>query len=96
MKNPYALLAEIRAKKQVLDEQESVLKETIAADLEKKGVETLENEYGAFYFTARKIWTYPKAVKTMEDQLKLAQIDAQEKGKATFKSVRGLSYRPAA
>lgn len=89
----YATLdAEIRA----LELKKAEMKAVIFVELNELDAKTIENPYGKFTIKKNpKVWTYPKKIVGMAEELKLAQVDAQESGEATFTQGESMAFTPS-
>lgn len=87
--------AELQAQKDTLDEQMKALKVEIQEDMDSEELDKIEADFGTFYFTTRKSWTYPDYVKKAEEGFKKEKKRAEESGDATFKESRSLAFRGA-
>jgi len=55
--------------------------------------EEVETEFGKFTRASRRKWTYPPAIKTAEDDLKVAKKTAEQVGDATYEENYYLLFK---
>lgn len=94
MKEIYEQYYLIKTQIKSLVEQEDHLKKIILKDLEDKQDRKADTQYGKFITAYRPVWIYSKAVKTLEEKYKEAQIREQETGVAKKKETPYLLFKP--
>ena len=72
----------------------------VTAEMNTEEVEKVESDFGTFFFTSRKSWTYSDAIKPLEEavstassELKEAQTEEQKNGTATAEEKKSLTFR---
>ncbi len=92
--------ADIKGKIKTLTTQAKEIEGQVTEEMNKEEVEKVESDFGTFFFTARKTWTYSDAVKPFEeavisasDKLKEAQGKEIESGTATAEEKKSLTFR---
>lgn len=77
-----------------LEEKKAALRVLILSDMQEKDQEKVETVLGKFSIQRRKKWAYPDAVKEKEEAFKIAKINAEENGTATFTESELLVFTP--
>lgn len=94
-KDIYAEYALLDQQIKDLEAKKSEMRGTILEYLLSTDTKTIEHALGKFTVKKNpKVWTYPKKIVTMAEELKLAQVEAQEKGKATFTQGEAMQFTP--
>jgi len=83
-----SLEAEIKA----LEAKKEQLRPVIVKSMIEQGLEKIETAVGKFSLGKRKVWSYPEAVKELEDEFKSAKALAESTGEATFEEVEQLRF----
>jgi hypothetical protein len=89
----YSEYSEVVAKIKELEAKKDMLAEVIYGNMTKDGLDQVKSDYGTFYFTVRKTWTYPEDVKEVEAILKAKKKEYETNGKATFEEKKSLAYK---
>ena len=74
--------AQIKRNMKALEEEESLVKKAIMAELNEDGVEKAETVYGKFTIVPRKTYKYSVKIQSMEENLKIEKFNEVEKGVA--------------
>lgn len=93
METLYKEYADIKAKMKELTEKEDFLKKTILAELDKNGVEKVETTVGKFTVAKRKNWVYSDNIVALKENMKIAEIEEQEKGIAKAEITKYLMFK---
>ncbi len=89
----YKEYVELNAKFAELEKQKEVLREAILLDLEKNKIEKIETDFGSFTVCKKTSWKYTEKISKIEDRLKIARIQEQNKGIATSTTSNYLLYK---
>ena len=92
--NLYKQYAQIKKDLELLQNEESILRDAILQDMRDKKVIKEKFEFGQFTVGCRKSYTYSTKIKDMEDKVTIAKIKEVEKGKAKFKETNYVVYKP--
>lgn len=87
--------AEIKRQKASLEEQESILKIAVIAELEKYGKTKEDTVFGKFSIATRKNYKYSEKIELLEERVELAKIKEREKGVAEITETSYLLYKQA-
>ena len=90
----FAQYASVKASIKNLEEEADGIKSAIEAEMAKAGIEKQSTVFGEFKLQGRKVWTYPKSVKTLEEKWKIGKVEAEEKGTATYVETSSLWFLP--
>lgn len=85
--------ADIKNEIKSLSEKAEEIEKQVSEEMMKEEVEEVKSDFGTFFFTARKTWTYPDYVKIAEDATKAAKKQAETNGDAKFIEKKSLTYR---
>lgn len=77
-----------------LEKEAATLKASIEAAMIAEGRENIPSVFGDFKMEGRKTWNYPAAVVRLEEDLKVAKFEAEEKGTASFVEKKFLKFIP--
>lgn len=86
--------AELKASIALLEKEAGVLKTEIEERMFAESRELIPTVFGEFKIEGRKTWTYPAAVTRIEEDLKVAKFEAEEKGTASFVEKKFLKFVP--
>ena len=89
-----ARYAELKANIATLENEAGVLKVEIEGVMQREGKDLLPSIYGDFKIEGRKTWKYPASVTRIEEDLKVAKFEAEEKGTASFVEKKFLKFVP--
>ena len=92
MKNVYKELAKIQAQRKTLEAQEAELKLAIIEDMETRGETSAVTTYGKATISYRTTYEYTEAVQKLNERLKLAKVKEEQKGLATPKQSKYLTF----
>ena len=95
MTNVYEEYAMLDAEEAAIKEKKEQLRPHIVKMMIEKGEKKVETAVGSFSVGKRKSWTYPEAVKAINDQFKAAKAKAESTGEATFEEVDQLRFTKA-
>ena len=87
----YAAIKSILAK---LEEEASKVKKSIEEKMLDGGMDKVPSVFGEFALRARKTWKYPANVTRLEEEVKVAKFEAENKGTATFTENSSLYFTP--
>lgn len=90
----FQTLASLEAEKKALEAQIAIVRSQVQEELTNNELDRLEAEYGTFYLSKRKKWTYTDKVTTKEKALKALKKKEEESGVAQVEEVTSLNYRP--
>lgn len=93
-KDLYTEYAALTAQMNEIEEKREAMKKTILEKMQEEQRESVEHALGKFAIQYRKKWTYPEAVKKLEQRWKVAKVDAEESGVATFEENGSLYFTP--
>ena len=95
--NLLADYAALKAQQKEIEANLEVMEPKVLGLLEKRGVDTLVEDYGTFSAVYRKKWTYTSELVEKEKQyaavIKQDKADEQLSGEAKAEETKGLSYR---
>lgn len=80
MENIYRDYAEAKQAIKDLETKADFLKKAIMHDLEERGVKNEKKDFGSFSLVSKKSWKYTPAVEKLNEDLKILQLEEQEKG----------------
>lgn len=93
-KNLYKELATIQARRKELEAQEAQLKILIIEGMEASGELQVVTDYGKATISTRTSYEYSERVKALAEKVKLAQVKEQQKGIATARYTKYLTFTP--
>lgn len=93
-KKLFQVYSELEIQRKQIDDQMASLKVQIVDEMDKEAVDKIESDFGVFYFTERKAWSYSEVIKEKETELKQIQKDEQASGVAEATVSRSLTFRP--
>lgn len=77
---------DLKEQAKLIDLKIEELKPQILEQMQAAGAEEIVVEQrGTISLSSRRTWTYPPAIKKMEEDLKQAQVEAEAKGEASYK-----------
>ena len=76
-----------------LETEQADLKIEIAGEMEKDEIDTVQTDFGSFYFISRKTWKYPEYVDEAKAVFDAEKQKAENNGEATFKESKSLAFR---
>lgn len=80
-----------RQEKEIID-QKNALKQQIESLLPQEPV-TIKTADGSFSMVSQKKWEYSRAIKMLEEDVKILKVQEQEQGVATMSETFGLRFR---
>lgn len=86
--------ADIKRQIKDLEDQESLLKQSILQELEKNNTHKIDFDYGKFTYSCRTTYKYSEKINALQDKVKLAQLREQEKGIAKEIKSNYLTFTP--
>lgn len=89
----YKQYADIKLQIRFLEERAEELNKEIVADMQDNKVEKVETEFGKFTICTKKTWKFSPKVKSLEEKVKLAKIDEQERGIAKAEESNYLLFK---
>jgi hypothetical protein len=78
-----------------LEVQREELRAQIQDAMQKAETPSIKHEYGNFFLTTRRTWTYSEALKKFQDAVKEEQARQQATSEATFEEQTLLSFKAA-
>lgn len=90
--NLYRDLAKIKAKREELEAQEAQIKILIIEGMEASGELQVVTDYGKATISTRTSYEYSDKVKALAEKVKLAQVKEQQKGIATARYTKYLTF----
>lgn len=90
---PFKKVAELEAQKKALEIELDVARTEAATEMTTAAVDKVESEFGSFFFTIRKKWTYTDAVKVNEEKIKELKKYEEDNSVATFEETKSLNFR---
>ena len=78
--------------KEMSKEADELKKDLIAA-VKESGEKTVKKDYGKFTLAVKKNWKYSPAVDMKKEEIKMLQIEEQEKGVAELKETEYLTFK---
>ena len=85
LENHTAQLAAIISQIKALEAEANTVKAHILDEMKAAKITSYQSPLGTVTHVTRKSYEYTKAVKDMEEQLKLKKVEEEEKGEATVK-----------
>lgn len=92
-KSIFKKYADIKQEIKRLTEEAKEIETSVASEMESVKADKVQSDFGTFYFTTRKKWTYPEYVNEAENTYKEVKKKAEETGEAKFEEIKNLSYR---
>ena len=89
----YKQYAELVAQANMLEYQITELKAKIVEDMKSRDTKSEKHEYGTFTMTSRKKVSYTYKIKELENSVKIAKIEEEEKGLATIETTEFLTFK---
>ncbi len=85
--------ADVKNEIKVLTAKAKEIEESVTGEMNKEEVDKVESDFGTFYFTTRKKWTYSDAVTSVEKTVKETKKKEEEDGTATAEETKSLTFR---
>ena len=85
--------SDLDAQEKAIKAQKVALAPQLTAVIEEEEGKQIKADYGTFFLTARKTWSYPSYVKEAEETLKSERIKSEENGDATSEEKKSLTFR---
>jgi len=89
----YKQYAELVQASKAIETQLEELKVKIVEDMKNREVKSDKQEFGTFTISSRKKISYSENIKTLENSVKLAKIEEEEKGIATIEQTEFLTFK---
>lgn len=89
----YKQYADLMQQSKALDTQLEEVKAQIVEDMKTREVKTEKHEFGTFTMTSRKKVSYSDNIKELENSVKIAKIEEEEKGIATIETTEFLTFK---
>lgn len=89
----FAQYNEIEQKIKALELEKDALKPKIEAFMNENSMGQAKTEFGTFFFSFRRKWSYTPEVKTLEKVLKEKKALEEQTGVATYTESKSLGFR---
>lgn len=89
----YKQYAELVQASKAIETQLDELKAKIVEDMKSREVKSEKQEFGTFTITSRKKISYSENIKELENSVKIAKIEEEEKGIATIEQTEFLTFK---
>lgn len=89
----YKQYAELMQASKAIDTQLDEIKAQIVEDMKSRQAKSEKHEYGTFTLASRKKISYSENIKTLEESVKIAKIEEEEKGIATIEMTEFLTFK---
>ena len=92
MENKYEQYATLDAQIRELTAKKDQVKLEIISEMNDKGENKVESDFGKFTITKLKKWIYPEKVLDLEEKFKSAKAKAESTGEATYEEQDSLRF----
>lgn len=69
------------------------LKKDLIEGIKETGQKTIKKDYGKFTLAVKKNWKYSPAVDAKKEEIKILQVEEQERGVAELKETEYLTFK---